>query len=97
MLFAGLAGAFLEIDAVIRIDGIFQGHRLAVLDINRLALGQAHVVLIRHFLRAFLGTEPAADTFVHIDIAGLLLQRRRKVSGFAGNGLQLGKGQKLDV
>jgi hypothetical protein len=97
VLFAGLAGAFLEIDAGDRIDGVLQGHGLAVLDVNRLAFGQPHVIGVNHLFRALFGADPAADAFGQIHVAGMLPQNYRKIARLAGQALQFRKRQKLDV
>ena len=62
----GPAFPFLEIDAVILINDIFERYRLRVGHINRLALYQALVIDVIDFFRALFRTGPASNAFIHI-------------------------------
>ena len=96
-LFASPAFALVQVQAVLRIDHIFQWHRLAVLDIGRLALGDAHVERVVHFFGTFLGAQAAGDAFVYVDITGFLANRDPKVPFLPADIDDFGKGQNFNV
>ena len=96
--FTGLAlAAFFEIDAGLFIDGILGGHRLGITQVSRLTLGQAHVVFVGHFLRAFLGAETAGDALLHVDIARHLAHLDREIPRLAADPDDLRRSHDLDV
>jgi hypothetical protein len=72
-LLAGAAASFFfEVNTLLRVDGIFQGHRLGVGDIYSLAFDQPGIVMIHHLFGTFLRTLTTGNAFIHIHIAGLL-------------------------
>jgi len=81
---AGFAFAFFEINALVRINNVFQRNRLGVLHIDGLALAQIAVVGIRYFFRAFFSTQAAGNALVHIHV-------------LPGNAVYLRQGKQLYV
>jgi hypothetical protein len=69
---ACLAFAVLEVDAVVMIDGILQGHGLGILHIGGLALDKTRIVGVNDLFGAFYRTLAAGNTFVFINISGAL-------------------------
>ena len=96
--FAGFAfAALLEINAGVFVYGILGGHRLGIAQVSRFTLGQAQVVFIGHFLRAFLGAQAAGNALGHIDIARHLAHLDREITRLAADADDLGRGHDLDV
>ena len=93
---AGLAFALGEVEAVV-VNGVLQGHGLAVLQINGLPFADPDVVRVIHLLGAFLGAEAAGDALVHVHIARLLGYGDREIAFLSGNVRNFGEGEKLDV
>jgi hypothetical protein len=95
--FSQAAFAFGQVNAVDRIDRVFQRHGLGVLHVGRLALVQVFVIFVIHFLGAFRRTVPAGDTLVHIDITGLLDDLDGKIALVALNGFDFRTCHQLDI
>ena len=71
--FAGFAGAFLEVGAVLLVDHRVFWHCLREGGVDRFAVAQPGFVdLIDHFLGAFFLADPAAGAQLFVDIAGFL-------------------------
>ncbi len=51
--FTGPAAIFFQVDACLRVNGIFQGDRLGIGDINRFSFAQGFIIFIVHFFRTF--------------------------------------------
>ena len=94
---AGAAFAFVQIDAIVRIDCIFKGYRLGVWDVNGFSLRQTFIVFIGHFFGTFFSTHTACDTFVHIHIARLLNDPDGEIPFLSGNLLDFRQGNQLDI
>ena len=98
VLFTGLTSApFLEIDAVIRINHIFERYCLGILHIDGFAFSQALVVFILDLAGASLGTDPAGDTFIHVHIARTLTDSYCKIPRITLNGFHIRQGDEIDV
>jgi len=92
-----LASAILEIDAVIRIDGIFQGNRLGISQGNRFGRNQPFIVKVSNFLGAFLPAKPAGDALFRIDIPRVLQDVDGEAADVAGDIGDFGQRKKLNV
>jgi hypothetical protein len=96
-LLAGFALALDKIEAGIRVDGVFEGNRLAVSEVDGLALADADVVFVVGLFGALFGAEAAGDAFVQVDIAGLFGDLNGEIAFMPGNPGDFGESQKLDV
>ena len=77
-LLARLAGAPLEVGAVLRVDHRVLGHGLRERAVDRLAVAQARLEDVVHdLLRALLLAQAAAGAQVGVDLARLLADRAR--------------------
>ena len=81
--FAGAALAVLEIDAVVMIDGIFQGNGLGIFHIGGLAFDKTGVVGVNDLFGALFSTIPAGNAFGFINISGALNKLHLKGACFA--------------
>lgn len=79
-LFAGPAFTSGQINALVRVDNVFQRNGLTVLDIGGFAFGNAHIEFVIDFFGAFLSAQPAGNALVHVDIAGFLANGNREVA-----------------
>ena len=95
--FAGPALALGRVQAVLPVNGVLERHRLAVLQVNGLALAHPGVVVVVHLFGAFLGAQAAGDALVHIHIARLFGDRDGEIARGPGNIGYCGEGEKLDV
>jgi hypothetical protein len=86
-LFAGFAFAFClfpKIDALFRINNVFQRNRLAV-------------VGIRHFFRAFFSAQTTGNALVHIHVTGMLRHTDLKIPLLPGNAVHFRQGKQLYI
>jgi hypothetical protein len=83
-LFTVPAFALGQVEALIRINGIFQRDGLSILHIDGFAVAQRAVIIIYHLFGAFVRTKPAGNTFLGIHITGILLYRYLEVALFTG-------------
>ncbi len=88
---AGPAFAALQVDAVVAVDGVFEGHRLPVLDIGGFPFVDPHVEFVVDLPGAFFGAEAAGDTFVHIDVSRFFSDVYGKISGVSRDALHFRK------
>ena len=95
--FAGSAFTLDGVNAIQGIDDVFEGNGLTVKNKGCLAVGNAEVIIIRYGFRAFFGANAAGDAFVHIDVAGFLFDRHRKIADLPGNVDDFGTGEDFDV
>ena len=96
-LHTGLAFALLEVEAVFRVDAVFQGHGLGVFHIGGPAVVEPLVELVGQTLGALGRASPAGDAFGHVHVAGLLQDIHREVAPHPLDVPHLGQGQELDV
>jgi len=97
-LLAGFTLAiFLEVNAVVRIDCIFQGYGLRVWHVDRLALDQFFVINVIHLFGALFCTHTAGNAFFRVHIPGMLNNGYRKIALFTRNFSQFRKGEQLNV
>jgi hypothetical protein len=71
---------FLQINTLIRIDLVFEGHRLGIFDEDRFSLFGGGVVVIIDFFGTFCRAFTAGNTFTHVHITGMFLYRYGKVA-----------------
>ena len=95
--FTGPAFSLLQINTVVRIDGVFQGYGLGVWHIDGLAFDQLFVVNVIYFFGTFFCTYAAGDAFVHVHIAGMLDNGYGKIAFFSRNVFQFRQGEQFDV
>ena len=88
---------FIQPDAGLRIDLIFEGHCLGVFDIHRLPLAGPGIVFIINFFRTFGCALPAGNAFIHINVTGMFLDRHLEISRTAGNIGYLAEGHQLYI
>jgi len=96
-LFAGPAFAFVQPDAIVPIDGIFQGNGLGIRHIGGFALDKAHVVGIADLFGTLFGTFAAGNALALIDIAGMIQDLDLEITGLAADGFDFAEGSQLDV
>jgi hypothetical protein len=99
-LFAGFAFAFClfpKIDALFRINNVFQRNRLGILHIDGFAPAQVAVVGIRHFFRAFFSAQTAGNALVHIHVTGMLRHTDLKIPLLPGNAVHFRQGKQLYI
>jgi hypothetical protein len=94
---AGSAFPLLEINAFLRVNGVLEGNRLGVLDVNRLAFDQPLVEGVIHLFGTFFSTGPAADALVHPDIAGVFEDLHLEISGGSFHISDFAEGQQFDI
>jgi hypothetical protein len=82
---------------LIRVDRIFKGNCLGILNINRLAFGQPAVVRVGDFFGAFFRAQTTGDTLVRVYIAGVLDQLDLEIALCTADAFDFGKGEKFDV
>ena len=95
--FTGPAFSLLKINAVVRIDGIFQRHGLGVWHVDRLAFDQFFVIKVIHLFGTLLCTQTAGDAFFRVHIPGMLNNGYRKIALFTRNFSQFRKGEQFNV
>jgi hypothetical protein len=81
----GPAFSLLEINAVVLIDRILEGHSLRIGDINSLPLYQTFIIDIINFFRTFFSTCPTGNTFIQIHKPWMLDNLHRKITFFSRN------------
>jgi len=84
-LFAGAALAFLNVNATVAVNAIFQRNCLGIFDKGRFALDEPHIVFIDNFFGAFFSTGATGNAFGFIDVSGMLDEFDLKVACFARN------------
>ena len=89
--FTGSTFSLEEVNAVIGIDRVFERDCLRILHVCRLAVAQAAVIGIGYFLWTLFRARITGNTFVHVDIAGVLGQFDFKVALFAADALHFRK------
>ena len=95
--FATAAFAANEINALGRIDAVFERHGLGILNINGLAFVQPRVIGIGHFAGTFFGAGAAGNAFFHVHVSRALGQTDFKVAFFTGNACDLRECQQFDI
>ena len=97
--FTGFAFAFLslKIDAGLRVNGIFQGNRLRVLDVSGFSFVQVAVEFVVHLFGTFLRTNAAGDAFFRVNIARPFAYRYRKTTGGAFHLFHISHGDELNI
>ena len=90
VLLAGLAPLlFLEIDARLAVDEIFQRNGLGIRNVCSLSLGETSIVGVRDPFGALLRTGAAGNALVKVYVTGMLQYLNIKISSFPGNSLYL--------
>ena len=95
--FTGTAPVFLDVDAAVSVDAVFERHRLGVLHEGGPALAEPGVVSVDDLLGALFGTGAAADAQGLIDVAGLAGDIDGKTADFPLDLLDFAEGSQLDV
>ena len=79
--FAGFAGAFEEVSAVLAVDNRVLGHGLREGGVNGFAVSQTSFVnLVDHLLGTFFLADAAAGAQIGVDRAGFLFDRYREIA-----------------
>jgi len=93
----GSAFPLFKIDTVIRVNHIFEGHSLGILDIGCLAFRKTLIVFIIHLAGAFFSAYSAGNTFSHIHIARAFTDGHCKMPSLAFNGFHIRQSDEIDV
>jgi hypothetical protein len=96
-LFTSLALAVFKIDAVGRVDGVFEWYSLIVGHIDRLAFNEFFVKGIMDLLWAFFRAQTARNALVHLHIARVLQHLDGEKTFMARNVSDLTLGEQLDI
>ncbi len=88
---AGATFLFLDVNARIALNGVFQGNSLGIFNVRCFALDQPRIVDINGLLGAFIGAGAAGNAFILVDIAGLLENLHLEIPGVPGNIFNFGK------
>jgi hypothetical protein len=95
--FTGPAFLFLDVNAAVAIDTIFQGHRLGVFDIGGFAFDDPCVVGINDFFRTLFSAGAAGDAKRFVDISRLPNQLDLEVTCPAFNCFNFTERFELDI
>jgi hypothetical protein len=85
--FTGLALSIFEVNAIFRVEGVLEGDGLGIFDEGRLSLIKSCFVFIDYLFRALFSAYSTGDTFIHINVPGVLGKLDLKISLFPGNAL----------
>ena len=95
--FTGPAFSLLQINTVVRIDGIFQGYSLGIWHIDRLAFDQFFIINVIHLFGTLFCTDTAGNAFFCVHIPGMLNNSYRKITLLTRNISQFRKGEQLNI
>jgi len=77
--------SFLEIDAIILVDDVFEGNGLGIGDVDGFTLDQAFIIDVVYFFGALFSTGSAGDTFVHVHISRVADNPHAEIPLFSGD------------
>jgi hypothetical protein len=95
--FADPAFFFLDVNAAVSIDTIFQGYCLGIFDIGGFTFDDSRVVGIHNFFRAFFSAGVAGDAQRFVDIARVSNQFDLEVTRPAFNRFNFTERFELDI
>ena len=95
--FTGPAFLFLDVNAAVAVDTVFQGYRLGVLDIGGFAFDDPRVIRIHNFFRTFFSAGTAGDAQRFVDVARVPNQFDLEITRTAFNRLNFTERFEFDI
>jgi hypothetical protein len=86
-----------EVNTVLWINDILEGHGLGIMKVCSLPLGQSYIVYIPNTLWAFLCTGAAGNAQIRVDVSGRLEDRCLKAACLTGYALDFRQREQLNV